>query len=84
MSHEGEETISRRHQSRVRLRANLNMSSGRQLLRSLCEPYVELLDKAESYLAMVDLWASRGNAATLASAVGAGKHAVVAGLAAKR
>ncbi|CAO1624815.1 unnamed protein product [Parajaminaea phylloscopi] len=59
------------------------MSSGRHLLRALCDPYPDLLDKAESYLALVELWAWRGNAATLSGAVGAGKHAVVAGLAAR-
>lgn len=59
------------------------MSSSRFLLRSMCDPYADLLDRAESYLASVEVWASKGNANILAEAVGAGKLAVVAGLAAK-
>lgn len=58
--------------------------SARPLLRPLCQPHTDLLERSEAYLAAVDLWASRGNAQTLANAVGSGKINVVAALAAKR
>ncbi|PWN24650.1 hypothetical protein BDZ90DRAFT_263194 [Jaminaea rosea] len=57
--------------------------SARPLLRPLCQPYADLLERSEAYLAAVDLWASRGNAQTLANAVGVGKINVVAALAAR-
>lgn len=50
----------------------------------MCEPHADLTERAESYLTMVDQWASRGNAARLKSAVGSGKLAAVAALAAER
>lgn len=56
----------------------------RRLLRMMCEPHADLTERAESYLTMVDQWASRGNAARLKSAVGSGKLAAVAALAAER